>query len=373
MIPFLDLKAINKRFESEFQNGFQQFLDSGYYILGNQVKLFEANFSRFCDVKHCIGVGNGLDALRLILEGYKVLGKLKNGDAVLVASNTYIATILAIKQAGLKPILVEADLDTYNFDIKALQTLISNLPTERRGKIKAIMPVHLYGELSPMEDILAVAKENNLLIIEDAAQAHGAKNKAGKRAGNLGDAAGFSFYPTKNLGALGDGGAVTTNDDQLADVIKKLRNYGTSSKYVNEVLGFNSRLDELQASILNIKIIQLDRDNERRRAIAKQYLSKINNKKIAPPKYDGSENHVFHLFVVRVKNRLDFIDYLDRNGVGHLIHYPIPPHQQQALSEFSHLSFPITEQIHEEIISIPMSPVMADADVKMVIEVLNGY
>lgn len=366
MIPFLDLKAINERFETDFQNSFQKFLDSGYYILGSQVKLFEANFAGFCGTNHCIGTGNGLDALRLILEGYKILGKLQENDEVLVASNTYIATILAIKQAGLKPVLVEADLETYSFDLNSLKNAISE-------KTKAIMPVHLYGQLSPMDEVLEISKHNNLLVIEDAAQAHGAKNKAGKYAGNLGDAAGFSFYPTKNLGALGDGGAVTTNDDALADVISKLRNYGASSKYVNEILGFNSRLDELQAAFLNCKLPFLEADNDRRRAIAKKYIFEIQNEKISLPKYDGSENNVFHLFIVRVENRNSFIDYLDRNGIGHLIHYPIPPHKQQALSEFSDLSFPNTEKIHEEIISIPMSPIMTDEDVNEVISILNSY
>lgn len=366
MIPFLDLKTVNKRFEPSFHESFQQFLESGHYVLGNQVKLFEANFARYCDTKHCIGVGNGLDALRLILEGYKILGKLKENDEVLVASNTYIATILAIKQAGLKPVLVESDLDNYNFDLTSLKNSITK-------NTKAIMPVDLYGQLSPMEKILEISKSDNLLVIEDAAQAHGAENGDGKRSGNLGDAAGFSFYPTKNLGALGDGGAITTNDDALAETVSKLRNYGASSKYVNEFLGFNSRLDELQAAFLNCKLPTLDMDNNRRREIAKRYVSEIKNKKIVLPKYDGSENHVFHLFVVRVKNRNEFIDYLDRNGIGHLIHYPIPPHQQKALSEFSNLSFPITEKIHNEIISIPISPVLAEVDVERVIKVLNDY
>lgn len=366
MIPFLDLKAINQRFEAEFQNSFRQFLDSGYYILGSQVKLFEGNFARFCGSKHCIGVGNGLDALRLILEGYKILGKLKENDEVLVASNTYIATILAIKQAGLKPVLVEADLNTYNFDLTSLQNLISE-------NTKAIMPVHLYGQLAPMEEILKISKQNNLLVIEDAAQAHGAKTKNGNRAGNIGDAAGFSFYPTKNLGALGDAGAVTTSDDALAEVINKLRNYGTSTKYVNELLGFNSRLDELQAAFLNVKLPTVDLDNEHRRAIAKKYIAEIKNKKITLPQYDASENHVFHLFVIRVENRNEFIDYLDRNGIGHLSHYPIAPHKQQALSEFSNLNFPIAEKIHNEVVSIPMSPVLNDADVKKIISILNIY
>lgn len=366
MIPFLDLKAINERFEPSFHESFQQFLESGYYVLGNQVKLFEANFARYCGAKHCIGVGNGLDALRLILEGYKALGKLKENDEILVASNTYIATILAIKQAGLKPVLVESELDNYNFDLTSLKNSITK-------NTKAIMPVHLYGQLSPMEEILEFSKANNLLVIEDAAQAHGAENSDGKRAGNLGDAAGFSFYPTKNLGALGDGGAITTNDDALAKVVSKLRNYGTSSKYVNELLGFNSRLDELQASFLNCKLPALDMDNNRRWEIAKRYVSEIKNKKITLPNYDGSENHVFHLFVVRVENRNEFIDYLDRSSVGHLIHYPIPPHKQQALSEFSNLSFPNTEKSHNEVISIPMSPVLSEVDVERVIGVLNKY
>lgn len=365
-IPFLDLKRINERFNKDFQCNFEQFLDSGHYILGNQVKLFEANFATYCGTNHCIGVGNGLDALRLILEGYKILGKLKDDDEVLVASNTYIATILAIKQAGLKAVLVEADFDTYNFDINSLEGAISE-------NTKAIMPVHLYGQLAPMEEILKISTKHNLLVIEDAAQAHGAKNSEGKLAGNIGHAAGFSFYPTKNLGALGDGGAVTTNDAALAEVINKLRNYGASTKYVNELLGFNSRLDELQAAFLNCKLPVLDVDNNRRRAIAKRYISEITNKKIKLPKWNGSENHIFHLFVVRVKNRNEFIDHLDRNGIGHLIHYPIPPHKQEALSEYLSLNFPVTEKIHGEVVSIPISPVLSEKDVETVIAGLNRY
>ncbi|CAM3457035.1 DegT/DnrJ/EryC1/StrS family aminotransferase [Aequorivita lipolytica] len=366
MIPFLDLHAINHRFEEQFQNSFKQFLDSGYYILGSQVKLFEANFANYCGTAHCIGVGNGLDALRLILEGYKILGRLKDNDEVLVASNTYIATILAIKQAGLIPVLVEAELRTYNFYIKSLKNSISK-------ETKAIMPVHLYGELAPMNEILKISKEHNLLVIEDAAQAHGAKNSEGKLAGNIGDAAGFSFYPTKNLGALGDGGAVTTNDDELAETIKKLRNYGASTKYVNELVGFNSRLDEIQAAFLNCKLPSLDSDNEHRRKIAKKYISEIKNDKIQLPFWSGDVDHIFHLFVVRVERRNDFIDYLDRNGVGHLIHYPIAPHKQEALLEYSHLKFPVTEKIHAEVISIPISPILSEAEVDTIISVLNKY
>ena len=366
MIPFLDLKAINDRFEGAFKEQFQQFLDTGYYILGNSVTSFEQDFANYCGTKHCMGVGNGLDALRLILEGYKVLHKLEEGDEVLVAANTFIATIIAIKQAGLIPVLVEAEAETYNFDLNDLEAKIS-------AKTKAIMPVHLYGQLAPMNVISEVAKKHALLVIEDAAQAHGAKNKAGKRAGNLGDAAGFSFYPSKNLGALGDGGAVTTNDAKLAAAIKKLRNYGTASKYVNELLGVNSRLDEIQAAFLSVKLPSLDTDNEQRRSIARRYLSEIKNPKIIVPQWDGSENHVFHLFVVQVKDRTDLIMYLDKNKVAYLIHYPIPPHQQKALPEFEGVPFPVTEKIHQQVISLPMSPVMSETQVNRVIQVLNTY
>ncbi len=364
MIPFLDLHAINKRFETDFQKSFQAFLDSGYYILGNQVQLFEKSFAEYCGTKHCVGVANGLDALRLILEGYKILGKLKDGDEVLVASNTYIATIIAIKQTGMIPVLVESDSATYNFDITSLKKSITE-------KTKAIMPVHLYGQLAPMDDILKISKD--LLVIEDAAQAHGARNAKGILAGNLANAAGFSFYPSKNLGALGDGGAVTTNDGELAAVIKKLRNYGASSKYVNEFVGINSRLDEVQAAFLNCKLPTLDADNNRRRKIAKKYILEIKNTKIKLPKWDGSENHIFHLFVVRVDNRNDFIEYLKENQVGFLVHYPVPPHRQEAFVEYADLSFPVTDKIHNEVVSIPISPVLSDTDVEKIISVLNNY
>jgi len=366
MIPFLDLYKVNKRFESEFQSRFNSFLDSGYYILGKNVSAFEKEFASYCGTSYCIGVGNGLDALRLILEGYKILKKLKKGDEVLVASNTYIATILAIKQAGLIPVLVEAEAAKFNFNIDNLKASISE-------NTKAIMPVHLYGQLSPMEELNAFAKQNNLLVIEDAAQAHGAINKSEKLAGNLGDAAGFSFYPTKNLGALGDAGAITTNDEELATVIKKLRNYGSSSKYVNEYIGFNSRLDDVQATFLRVKLPFLDDDNKRRREIAIQYLLGINNEKIKLPYFDGSENHVFHQFVIQVSERNSLIEYLTKNEIGSLIHYPIPPHKQEALSNYSELQLPVTEKIHREVVSIPMSPVLSDEDVSEVISVLNSY
>lgn len=366
MIPFLDLHKINLRFETEFKNGIQSFLDSGYYILGENVVAFETEFANYCGVKHCIGVGNGLDALRLILEGYKALGQLKIGDEVLVASNTYIATILAIKQAGLIPVLVESDLDTYNFNMNKINSLINS-------RTKVIMPVHLYGQLSPMDDLLKIANQNKLLVIEDAAQAHGAINNEGIKAGNFGDAAGFSFYPTKNLGALGDGGAVTTNNQKLATIIRKLRNYGSSSKYVNEYMGFNSRLDEIQAVFLRYKLPKLDTDNEKRRTIAKRYLAEIKNTKIILPICKELKSHVFHLFVVRVEDRSNFIKYLKINDVGYLIHYPIAPHKQEALPEMLNLQYPVTEMIHEQIISIPMSPLLSEEEVNQVISVLNSY
>jgi dTDP-4-amino-4,6-dideoxygalactose transaminase len=366
MIPFLDLHKINARFEGQFELIFKEFLNSGYYILGNRVTTFENEFADFCGTKFCLGVGNGLDALRLILEGYKLMGTLTEGDEVLVASNTFIATILAIKQAGLIPVLVEAEASTYNFDLKELSESITE-------KTRAIIPVHLYGQISPMEGISELAKKHQLLVIEDAAQAHGATDKTGKLAGNLGDAAGFSFYPTKNLGALGDAGAVTTNNAELASAIKKLRNYGTTSKYVNDELGFNSRLDEIQAAILSIKLPHLQADNNLRVQIAKRYLSEITSDKISLPYYDGGANHVFHLFVVRVEKRREFIDHLEKNQVGTMIHYPIAPHKQKALSEYSELNFPVAEKIHREVVSIPLNPVMTKEEVDKVIAVLNGY
>lgn len=379
MIPFLDLHKINARFETQFQEAFKHFLDSGYYILGNSVAQFEKTFAHYCGVKNCIGVANGLEALRLILEGYKVLGKIKEGDEVIVAANTYIATILAIKQAGLKPVLVDAEADTYGFDISKLEQAVTTIT-------KAIMPVHLYGQITNIDIVTAFAKAHNLLVIEDAAQAHGAKFQISNskpqipndthhflKAGNLGDAAGFSFYPTKNLGALGDGGAVTTNDDALAEVLRKLRNYGASTKYVNELQGFNSRLDELQAAFLLVKLKQLDTDNNRRREIAKTYLTQLFNPKVILPVVPNYEAHVFHLFVVRVKNRNEFMDYMEQHGVGALIHYPIAPHKQKGLIELNHLIFPVTDILHDTVVSIPMSPVMTDEEVQEVIKVINSY
>jgi dTDP-4-amino-4,6-dideoxygalactose transaminase len=366
MIKFLDLHKINESYKADFHEKFEKVLQSGWFVLGDEVKTFETHFANYCGTKYGIGVGNGLDALSLIFKGYFQLGKLKKGDEVLVPANTYIASILAIIQADLVPVLVEPKLETYNIDSDLILKKITS-------KTKAILAVHLYGQLADMKAISDIAKQNNLLVIEDAAQAHGAENESGLKAGNLGNAAGFSFYPGKNLGALGDGGAVTTNDDALAKVLFSLRNYGSETKYYNDFIGVNSRLDELQAAFLNVKLPHLDNDNEKRRAIAKRYLSEINNHKIILPDWAANSNHVFHLFVIRTVNRNDLQDFLLKKGIETMIHYPIPPHKQKALSEWNSLSFPITEQIHQEVLSLPISPVMTMQQVDYAIQILNEY
>ena len=365
MIKFLDLKKINEPYEIAFQEKLKEVLESGWYILGNQVTSFENHFASYCGTKYCIGVGNGFDALVLIFKAYIQLGKLEKGDEVIVPANTYIASILAIIQADLVPILVEPKLETYNIDPDLI-------PEKITPKTKAILVVHLYGQLAEMDKINAIAAENNLLVIEDAAQAHGAISDLGK-AGNLSNAAAFSFYPGKNLGALGDGGAVTTNDDVLAKTIQSLRNYGSEAKYKNEFIGVNSRLDEVQAAFLNVKLPHLDAENNVRKSIAKRYLSEIKNDKIKLPFWDFSENHVFHLFVIRTESRNELQRFLLENGIQTMIHYPIAPHQQKAFSNWNHLSFPITEKIHKEVLSLPISPVMTMDEVSTVIQKLNAW
>ena len=365
MIPFLNLKKINEPFEAAFQQKLKTLIDSGWYILGTEAKHFEANFATYCGTKHCIGVGNGLDALVLIFKAYIQLGKIQKGDEVIVPANTYIASVLAILEADLVPILVEPKLDTY--------TINSDLILEKiTPKTKAILPVHLYGQLCEMEMINSIAKKHNLLVVEDAAQAHGAMCN-GIKAGNFGNAAGFSFYPGKNLGALGDAGAITTNDDALAEVLFSMRNYGSKVKYENEIIGVNSRLDELQAAFLNIKLGHLDAENESRRTIAKRYLSEIKNDKIVLPLWDESKIHVFHLFVIRTTDRLVLQNYLKESGIETMIHYPIPPHKQKALSSLNHLIFPITEKIHNEVLSIPLNSTLTDDEINYVISTLNKY
>lgn len=364
-VPFLDLERINRPFRDAFQQQFTTFLDSGWYIKGTQVAAFEQNFATYCDAKFCIGVGNGLDALTLILRAYIELGKLQNNDEIIVAANTYIATILAIKEVGLIPVLVEPDPQTFNLDPKRITENITS-------RTKVIMPTHLYGQLSAMNQINTIAKEHNLLVVDDAAQAHGAIEN-NRKVGSLCDATGFSFYPTKNLGALGDGGAVTTDDMVLATCIRELANYGSKKKYVNDRKGVNSRLDEIQAAFLNEKLKKLDAFNEIRKSIAKRYLNEIQNVKIQLPSVKAWEGHVFHVFVIQVKDREQFCSYLDRENIGYLIHYPIPPHQQKALIELKDLDLPITNSIHQQIISIPLHPVMTETEIKRVINVLNAY
>ena len=366
MIHFLNLRKLNQPFEAAFEKKMKQFLDGGWYILGNEVKQFETDFATYCGTKHCIGVGNGLDALVLIFKAYIHLGKLQKGDEVIVPANTYIASILAVLQADLVPVLVEPRLETYNLNPEEIETKITS-------KTKAILPVHLYGQLCEMKVINEIAQKHNLLVIEDAAQAHGCQFSEKERAGNLSHAAAFSFYPGKNLGALGDGGAITTNDDELAEVLFSMRNYGSKVKYENEIIGVNSRLDELQAAFLNVKLKQLDSENEFRRSMAKRYLSEIKNEKIIMPRWDLSQKHVFHLFVIRTSNRMDLQNYLKENGIETMIHYPIPPHKQKALSNWNNLSFPITEKIHDEVLSIPLNSGLKASEIQHIITILNQY
>jgi dTDP-4-amino-4,6-dideoxygalactose transaminase len=367
MIKFLDLHKINLRFEDSFTSKFSAFLGSGNYINGEEVYRFETAFSNYCGTKHCIGVANGLDALTLIFRGLIQLKNLKKGDEVIVPANTYIASILAVINSGLKPVFIEPNESTFNIDPLEIERQLT-------AKTKAILVVHLYGQLANMEAVNAIAKKNNLIVIEDAAQAHGAlETNTNKRAGNLSDAAAFSFYPSKNLGALGDAGAVTTNNTELAQCIQRLGNYGSSKKYEHKIQGFNSRLDEIQASFLNTKLKYLDNDNEARRRIAKRYLSQIDNTKIVLPFYDGSANHVFYVFAVRLENRDDFVNYLQKKSIGYLIHYPIAPHKQEALSNYNHLQLPITESVHQSVISLPISPVMTDEEVDYIIDSINTY
>lgn len=366
MIKFLDLQKINQPYQEAFQLKLEEMLHKGWYILGNEVQTFENNFAQYTGYKHCIGVGNGLDALVLIFKAYIQLGKLQKGDEVIVPANTYIASILAVLQADLVPVLIEPKLKTYNIN--------PNLITENiTSKTKAILAVHLYGQLAEMQRINEIAQQFNLLVIEDAAQSHGAICVQKSKIKNQRSSVAYSFYPSKNLGALGDAGAVVTNDDTLAKTIQSLRNYGSEAKYHNDFIGVNSRLDELQAAFLNIKLPQLDAENEHRRTIAKRYLSEIKNDKITLPYWDFSNNHVFHVFVIRTENRSQLQEYLLSKGIQTVIHYPIAPHHQKALSEWNSLSFPITEKIHQEVLSLPMSPVMTMEEVTEVITILNQY
>lgn len=365
MISFLDLKSINSQYRNELIEAAIRVIDSGWYVNGKEVENFEVQFASYCGTKCCVGVANGLDALILIFRAYKELGLLKDGDEIIVPANTYIASILAITENGLKPVLVEPDVDTYNL-------LASNIEQAITERTKVILAVHLYGQLADMIQINAIATKYSLLVVEDSAQAHGA-NIDGRKAGSWGDVSGFSFYPGKNLGALGDAGAITTNDEQLAKTIRALGNYGSHKKYEHLYKGVNSRLDEIQAAFLSVKLKYLDGDTENRRQVAKAYLDGITNPKIKLPTNLFEEQHVFHVFVIRCKERDSLQKYLLENGVQTLIHYPVPPHHQQAYSEFSDLSFPVTELMHKEVLSLPLSPVLTEQDIKNVIVLLNSY
>lgn len=365
MIKFLDLQQINAQYREELITAASRVIDSGWYILGKEVDAFEQAFARYCEVDHCLGVANGLDALILIFRAYKELGRLKEGDEVLVPANTYIASILSITENNLKPVLVEPDPATFNIDPGLIEQAIT-------PKTRAILAVHLYGQCADMLSLKKIARAHDLLLIEDAAQAHGATCQ-GQKAGSLGDAAGFSFYPGKNLGALGDGGAVTTNDKQLSEVVNALRNYGSKEKYVNNYQGVNSRLDELQAAILNVKLKHLDSETLRRRHVANQYINGIDNPLVSLPTVAANNQHVWHLFVIRTPNRSALQQYLADKGIQTVIHYPIPPHQQEAYKAWNTENLPITENIHREVLSLPMSPVLSNEQVMQVIGAINDF
>jgi dTDP-4-amino-4,6-dideoxygalactose transaminase len=387
MIKFNDIQKITASFEPELFQAIDRVVKRGWFLLGDEVSGFEKEYSEYIGSKHCVAVANGLDALRLILKAYIEMGVIKVGDEVIVPANTYIATILAITDNRLKPVLIEPDINTYNLDISLVELHIT-------PRTKAIMVVHLYGQACWNTQLEEIAKKYNLKIIEDNAQAAGAmvqgsgfrvpsfdkvpmEQRTFKRTGSLGDAGGHSFYPGKNLGALGDGGAITTDDDNLAAVVRAMANYGSSKKYINDYQGLNSRLDEIQAAVLRVKLPRLDLDNQRRREIAQYYLENIKHRDIVLPSLQhpvpSSQEHVWHLFVMRYPCRDELQKYLADNGIQTLIHYPIPPHKQKAYINWNGLSMPITEQIHQEVLSLPISQVMPIHDVDKVVEIINQY
>ncbi len=365
-IDFLNLAAINETMKDALHEAACRVIDSGSYICGDEVALFEQEFARFCGTQYSIGVANGLDALTLTLRAWKELGLIHENDEVLVPANTYIASILAITENRLKPVFLEPSASNYNIDALRIESALTS-------KTKAILPVHLYGYLADMPAINQIAQQNNLLVLEDAAQAHGASLN-NRKAGNWGDAAGFSFYPGKNLGALGDAGAVTTNNFELVQIIQALRNYGSHQKYQNIYQGANSRLDEIQAAMLRVKLEFLQQHTNRRRDIAQRYLDGISNPAIILPVDSAPrERHVWHLFVIRCQERERLQHYLSKNAVQTLIHYPIPPHKQAAYQSYNQLHYPITETIHDEVLSLPISPLMSDAQVAKVITLVNAF
>lgn len=365
MIPFLDLKETNMPYQSEIEEAVLSVVRSGWYILGDQVKSFERAYAQYCGTANCIGVGNGLDAISLILKSYKELGVLKDGDEVLVPANTYIASILAVSSSGLVPVLVEPDINTYNIDPEKIGDKVTS-------RTKAILAVHLYGLVSPMNELKEIARKHNLKLIDDAAQAHGAAYYE-QKVGSLCDATAFSFYPTKNLGALGDAGAVTTDDSELAAIVRALANYGTTSKYINKYKGENSRLDEIQAAVLAVKLKYLDKEVQARQNIASFYLRNIQNELIALPRVEQIEQHAFHLFVVRCHERDRLQQYLSDKGIRTEIHYPLPPHKQEAYKEWNSLSYPVSEKIADQIISLPLRISLKNEEVIRICSALNEF
>lgn len=365
MIKFLDLQKINSQYKQELKDAAFRVIDSGWYLMGKELELFENEYATFCRVKHCLGVANGLDALRLIFRAYIELGIIQKGDEVIVPANTYIASVLAITDNELIPVFVEPSLNYYNLDSNKIETAITD-------KTKAILTVHLYGQNSIDDKMLQICSKYNLKLIEDSAQSHGAKWKD-KVSGGIGDAAGHSFYPGKNLGGLGDAGAVTTNDQVLARAIVALRNYGSKKKYENIYQGLNSRLDEIQAAFLNVKLKYIQEDIDRRREVAIYYRQNIKNENIILPSVGEERGHVWHLFVIRTKNRNKLQEYLKANGVQTLIHYPIPIHHQKAYCNFKHLKLPITELIHKEVVSLPLSPMNTNRELKKIVNLINNY
>lgn len=364
-VEFLNLKKINAQYEDELIESCKRVIQSGWYLVGKELTNFEENFANYCGVKHCIGVANGLDALILTLQAWIELGLLNKGDEVLVPSNTYIASIMAISENGLTPVLIEPDTKNFNLHPAYLRERITS-------KTKAILPVHLYGQICPMNEIMEIAREFNLLVLEDCAQSHGAVLD-GVKAGAWGDAAAFSFYPGKNLGALGDSGAITTNDSRLADTLRALRNYGSHKKYENIYIGHNSRLDEIQAAMLSVKLTHLDAETNIRKSIAQRYLNEIKHADVILPAVTEPQGHVWHLFVICTTKRDSLQKYLSEHGVQTLIHYPIPPHKQKAYEGVFDYPLPISEKIHSEVLSLPISPVMCEEEVSHVINVVNDF
>lgn len=365
MIKFLDLQKVTQKYAEEIHEAVNRVVDSGWYLQGKENEKFEADYSAYIGTKYTVGCGNGLDALIWIFRAYVEMGVMKPGDEVIVPANTYIASILAITENGLKPVLVEPSIETYQIDDSKIEAAI----TERT---KGILIVHLYGQCAYTDKIGELCKKYNLKLVEDNAQAHGCKFK-GRRTGSLGDAAGHSFYPGKNLGAFGDAGAVTTDDEELAKIVRAVANYGSQRKYVFKYIGRNSRLDEMQAAILDVKLKHLEEDLAIRKQVAKYYIDHIINPEIITPIIKDWDAHVFHIFTIRCKRRDELQKYLADNGVQTIIHYPIPPHRQECYKEWNHLSFPITEQIHNEELSIPMSSVLTQEEIEMVVNVLNQF